>query len=76
MKFHWLTKNELNGLVQDYSFLHAKPWIAGGEKSIFSRLLFTSEDWLCANLRMWEQSTNMTSQNQCPTFARDITDQL
>ena len=35
----------------------------------YSRLLFTSEDRLCANLRMQEQSTNMTSQCQCPTFA-------
>ena len=28
----------------------------------YSRLLFTSEDRLCANLRVQEQSTNMTSQ--------------
>ena len=35
----------------------------------YSRLLFTSEDRLCANLRVQEQSTNMTSQCQCPTFA-------
>ena len=28
----------------------------------YSRLLFTSEDHLCANLRVQEQSTNMTSQ--------------
>ena len=27
----------------------------------YSRLLFTSEDRLCANLRVQEQSTNMTS---------------
>ena len=27
-----------------------------------SRLLFTSEDRLCANLRVQEQSTNITSQ--------------
>ena len=33
----------------------------------YSRLLFTSEDHLCANLRVQEQSTNMM---------RDITDQL
>ena len=33
----------------------------------YSRLIFTSEDR--ANLRMQEQSTNMTSQCQCPTFA-------
>ena len=32
----------------------------------YSRLLFTSEDRLCANLRVQEQSTNMTSQCQCP----------
>ena len=35
----------------------------------YSRLLFTSEDRICANLRVQEQSTNMTSQYQCPTFA-------
>ena len=34
----------------------------------YSRLLFTSEDRLFANLRVQEQSTNMTSQWQCPTF--------
>ena len=28
----------------------------------YSRLLFTSEDRICANLRVQEQSTNMTSQ--------------
>ena len=28
----------------------------------YSRLLFTSEDRLCANLCLQEQSTNMTSQ--------------
>ena len=28
----------------------------------YSRLLFTSEDRLCANLRVQKQSTNMTSQ--------------
>ena len=28
----------------------------------YSRLLFTSEDRLCANLHVQEQSTNMTSQ--------------
>ena len=35
----------------------------------YSRLLFTSEDRLCANLRVQEQSMNITSQWQCPTFA-------
>ena len=36
----------------------------------FSRLLFTSEeDRFCATLRVQEQSTNMTSQCQYPTFA-------
>ena len=35
----------------------------------YSRLLFTSEDRLCANLRVQEQSTNMTSQCQCLAFA-------
>ena len=35
----------------------------------YSRLLFTSEDRICANLRVQEHSTNMTSQCQYPTFA-------
>ena len=35
----------------------------------YLHLLFTSEDRLCANLRMQEQSTNMTSQCQYPTLA-------
>ena len=35
----------------------------------YSRLLFTSEDRLCANLRVQEQSTNMTSQCQYLAFA-------
>ena len=35
----------------------------------YSQLIFTSEDRLCANLRVQEQSTNMTSQCQCPAFA-------
>ena len=35
----------------------------------YSRLLFTSEDRLCANLRVQEQSMNLTSQCQHPTFA-------
>ena len=26
----------IDGLVQDYSFLHAKQWIPGDEKSIFT----------------------------------------
>ena len=34
-----------------------------------SRLLFTNEDRLCTNLRVQEQSTNMTSQCQCLAFA-------
>ena len=38
-------------------------------RSWYSRLLFTSEDRLCANLRVQEQSTNMTSQCQCLAFA-------
>ena len=33
------------------------------------RLLFASEDRLCANLCVQEQSTNMTSQCQYPMFA-------
>ena len=35
----------------------------------YSWLLFTSEDRLCANLRVQEQLTNMTSQYQCLAFA-------
>ena len=35
----------------------------------YSRLLFTSEDRLCANLRVQEQSRNMTSQCQYLAFA-------
>ena len=35
----------------------------------YTRLLFTSEFHLCANLCVQEQSTNMTSQYQYPTFA-------
>ena len=38
-------------------------------KKRYSRLLFTSEDRRCANLRVQEQSTNMTSQCLYPTFA-------
>ena len=34
----------------------------------YSRLIFTCEDRLCANLRVQEQSTNMTSQCQCFAF--------
>ena len=41
----------------------------------YSRILFTSEVRLCANLRVQEQSTNMTSQCQYPA-SRDVTDQL
>ena len=35
----------------------------------YSRLLFTNEDRICANLRVQEQSTNMTSQCQGLAFA-------
>ena len=35
----------------------------------YSRLLFTSEDRICANLRVQEQSTNMTSQCYYISFA-------
>ena len=54
-------------------FLHAKPWIPGGEKSI-SRLLFTGEDRLCANLQERARTINeydvtmlvrVTSQMNC-----------
>ena len=48
--------------------LHTKPWISGGDKSIFA-VLFTSEDRLCTSLRAHDRSTNMTSQCQYPTFA-------
>ena len=49
-------------------FLHTKPWILGVRNS-YSQLLFTSEDRLCANLLMQEQSRNMTSQCQYLGFA-------
>ena len=43
----------------------------------YSRLLFTSEDRLCTNLRVQEQSTNMTSQhNANASRSRGVTDQL
>ena len=54
-------------LYDDGTFLHTKPWIPCGEKS--SWLLFTSEDRLSANWLMQQQSMNMTSQCQYPTFA-------
>ena len=38
-------------------------------RSRYSRLLFTSEDRICANSRVQEQSTNITSQCQCLAFA-------
>ena len=54
-------------LISNY-FLHAKPWIpVAGYR--YSRLLFTSEDRICANLRVQWQSTNMTSQYQFLAFA-------
>ena len=34
----------------------------------YSQLLFTSEDCFCANLHVQQQSANMTSQCQYPTF--------
>ena len=48
-------------------FLHAKPRIPG-VRNRYSRLLFTSEDRLCANLRVQEQSRNMASQCQYQNF--------
>ena len=41
----------------------------------YSRLLFTSKDRLCANLRVQEQSTNMT-RNASISRSRDVTDPL
>ena len=49
-------------------FLHTKPEYRV-VRNRNSRLLFTSENRLCVNLHVQEQSTNMTSQCQCPTFA-------
>ena len=43
----WLTMNN------ESLFLHTKPWIPGGE-NLYSRLLFTNEDRLCANLLVQE----------------------
>ena len=41
-----------------------------------SRFLFTNEDRLCANLRVQEQSVNMTSQCQYLPSSCDVPDQL
>ena len=55
-------------ITKDMYFLHARRWILGGGNQ-YSWLLFSSEDHLCANLYMQEQSANMTSQCQYLTFA-------
>ena len=39
----------------------------------YSRLLFTNEDYLCANLQVQGQTMNMTSQYQYPTSSLWIT---
>ena len=51
-----------------FLFLQGRPWISGGGKNICSRLLFTVEDQVCANLRVQEQSTCMASQYQYLAF--------
>ena len=53
-------------LVRNPPFLHAEYQVAINR---YSRLLFTCEDRLCATLRVQKQSTKMTSQCQCPSFA-------
>ena len=55
--------------------LHAKPWIPGGEKSIFSAVIHYSEDHLCAKLRVQEQSTNMTDVTMPVPYIR-VTSQI
>ena len=42
----------------------------------YSRILFTSEDRLCANLHVQEQSTNMTSQCQPPTSENTVNGEI
>ena len=66
------TSKNINGLVQDCDIFIAfeieisQSYTLGREywvmRNRYSRLLFTSEDRLCANLRVQEQSTSMTSQ--------------
>ena len=54
-------------LILSFSYTLSRDyWVV---RNRYSRLLFTSEDRLCANLRVQEQSTDMTSQCQHPAFA-------
>ena len=53
--------------IHQYSYMLRREYRV--VRSRYSRLLFTSEDRLCANSRVQEQSTNMTSQCQCLAFA-------
>ena len=63
MSFSWLLMLPVSStLVSLFSYTLSREYR-------YSQLLFTSEDRLCTNLRVQEQSTNMTSQCQCPTFA-------
>ena len=68
---HW--GRDEAGAISQTSFSNAFSYMLRREYRVvryrYSRLLFTSEDCLCANLRVQEQSTIMTSQCQCPTFA-------
>ena len=62
-----ISRAELSPLLNTLSYTLSREYRV--VRSRYSRLLFTSEDRLCANSRVREQSTNMTSQCQCPTFA-------
>ena len=55
----WLWMNVSYTLSREYRMVRNR----------YSRLLFTSEDRLWANLHVQEQLTNMTSQCQCLAFA-------
>ena len=57
------------GLWTDIIIYYALGREYGVMKNRYSRLLFTSEDRLCANLRVQEQSTNMVSQCLYLAFA-------
>ena len=61
-------------IVVEYLFLHATPWIPGGEISIFT-LLFTSEDRLCASLRVQENG-RIWRHNASVLHSRDVIEQL
>ena len=66
-RFTILVKEDIRGNLKPFSYTLSREYRVMRYR--YARLLFTSEDHLCANLRVQEQSTNMTSQCQCPTFA-------